>query len=394
MPQASSAPDQAVITDHGRAVSSAGRYYQVYPDSTEMVAVIVREALQRHAAVRVRGAGHSHHGHSLPRRDETLLRCERLARFSFSAPGTVTVGAGASLWALDDVLRDYGYRLPVLNGGGPGPTVGGFIAAGGIDHASSGLFGGFWDNVRAVTLVDGRGEVLTVTPDDELYPWLFGSMGQLGVFTEATLDIVAVGDGAERANGTVSLESAAHDDSPYPLSVSGVIDGHLHAMRRRAEVVLEGEQVVVPTWFAVMVPPEEQQGANDLLVATSAAHPLLSQLYTLTYSVRARGTPVPLVFPGGGDFVSIELHGIMTVADGVGSAALDAFERSLHEAVVAAGWRRYIQVEHMAGSIDWRAYLGDGVYQQWCALKAQHDPGGVLNPGVLSCAGVGTTVSP
>jgi decaprenylphospho-beta-D-ribofuranose 2-oxidase len=106
-----------------------------------------------------------------------------------AAARTVRVGAGTSI---DDLLRALvprGWRLPVM----PGTryvTVGGAVAADvhGKNHHADGSFGRW---VRRLVLVDGCGDVRTLSPDDDADAFwaTVGGMGLTGVVTDAVLSV-------------------------------------------------------------------------------------------------------------------------------------------------------------------------------------------------------------
>jgi len=177
------------LADFSGLRAGAGVFCEVAPRTAEAVADIVRAAHERGAPLRIRAQGHSLNGATLPAASELVLATRNLRQVRFEAPGTVTAGGGVVLWVLQRFLRRRGFDLPVVNDGYPGPSVGGYVAAGGFGPRSA-EHGGFWDNVLGIRLVDGRGELLAVPASDERFPWLFGAMGQLGVVVEAQLAIV------------------------------------------------------------------------------------------------------------------------------------------------------------------------------------------------------------
>ena len=81
-------------------------------------------------------------------------------------------------------LDTQGFKLPIYPGGCQGntsPTVGGFISGGGISFNNSYKYGGFWENVLEITIINGYGEKKIYNHNDEIFPWLFANYGQLGV---------------------------------------------------------------------------------------------------------------------------------------------------------------------------------------------------------------------
>ena len=197
------------LYDYGKLYKSVDTYGVVSPRTVEEVQDLVTTARADGTPLRLRASGHTFSGATLPRHHELLVRLHHLDHYRFEEPGTITVGAGAILWDVRDFVHTYGLQLPVYNGGWGGPTVGGFLCSGGVgcvrwgvDHTPnpdrsdvdrpclSAIHGGFWENVLAVTLVDGRGDIQKFTPADEEFKWLFGSFGQLGILVEARLKVL------------------------------------------------------------------------------------------------------------------------------------------------------------------------------------------------------------
>jgi decaprenylphospho-beta-D-ribofuranose 2-oxidase len=177
---------ERAMTGWGRTATTVANVDAV--SSVEQVQKIVREAGPR--GVLARGLGRSY-GDAAQSGGGSLLDLSAMndARLD-AATGTVTAGAGASLDALLRTLVPAGFFVPVT----PGTrmvTVGGAIAADihGKNHHVEGTFG---SHVSSLTLVDGQGEVRTLTPDSPLFWATVGGMGLTGVITEATFDLIPI----------------------------------------------------------------------------------------------------------------------------------------------------------------------------------------------------------
>ena len=327
------------------------------------MAAILGQASRLGVAVRTRGQGHSLNGSSLPRDGELLLSMHNLRQVRFEAPGTVTVGAGAVLWVLQHVLRRRGFDLPVLNDGYPGPSVGGFVAAGGFGPRS-GEHGAWWDNVSALLLVDGEGRRRRVAGGDALFPWLFGAMGQLGVVAEATLAIAPL-DPAQ--------------PPPYPAGLAFTAPALANPEVPPAYAAAESERLF---WFTLFAPDAHLEQAVADLAALERRHAgALRFQERYRYPIRHRGRVAPLVYPEGVDITATGAWGWLGDASPQGEAQLREFDRDFMEVARARPWaRRYVQSELASGPEAYASCFGAN-YQYFKKLKMESDPRHLLNRG-------------
>ena len=349
-----------MIADFSGLRSSAAGYEEAAPESLEQLCRAAADAYTRGKPVRVRAQGHSLNGASLPAAHELLVRTTELRQVRFEARGSVTAGAGTVLWILQRILNERGFDLPVLNDGYPGPTLGGYLAAGGFGPRSA-VHGGFWDNVLSLMVVDGRGRPHGIMPADPRFPWLFGAMGQLGIVAEARLAIIPLAGAA-----------------PYP-----------HGERLRAPRLMErhvplqfapqGDERLF--WFTLFVPEGDLAEAHRELVALEARHRgTLRFAERYTYPVRYRGRVAPLVYPEALSFVATGAWGWL--ADGSASSLerLFAFDRDFMAlAASRPPWRRYIQSELPSGPETYRRCFGEARYEDLRRLKSELDPASLLN---------------
>jgi FAD/FMN-containing dehydrogenase len=393
------------ISDYGKLYTSWATHFVCRPQSAAEVGALVADARTRGCAVRVRGSGHTFSGATIPRAGELLMRTDRLDYFLFEQQGTVTVGAGALAWDVRDLTATYGLAMPVYNGGWAGPTIGGYVAAGGMGlrvppaerdrwlavsppageerpplPSISETHGGFWEHVAAVTFVDGTGAVHHVTDDDELFPWLFASFGQLGVFVDVRLKLLATPDA-----------------DPYPRGVGGRVprvqtdDPAVNDLPPSSR----GERILF--WFSYLVSAEQEASAWTEIGAWAERHaPFLTpqggwvgpaiggEPIGYRYVVRHRRFHPPLLYPRGEDFV---LMGLMTTFAGVGTTEADdrifALERDFIDIARRRGFRLYPQAENIGRGVDYATYYDASTYTTFRRLKAQFDPDGIINPDVV-----------
>ena len=355
-----------MITDFSGLRSSAERFSVALPRSARELGALVRSAGERGQRLRIRGQGHSLNGASLPAAHELLVDMRDARTLRFAQPGSVTVGAGAVLWIVQAVLRDLGFDLPVLNDGYPGPTVGGYMAAGGFGPGS-GTHGGFWNNVIELTLVDGRGELRTVMPDDALFPWLFGAMGQLGIVAEATLSVIS------------------SDSAGYPLGKTGILR-RLAQQHVPLALAPKGDERLF--WFTLFVPDEEVEQAHRELHALELRHAqALRFAERYTYPIRHRGRVAPLVYPTARPFTATGAWGWLADASQPSVARLQDFDRDFMALSQSRpDWRRYVQSELACGPAVYERCFGAARYAELARLKGELDPQGLFNRGSVFAA--------
>ena len=179
---------ERVITGWGRTCPSVATMVDVR--TAEDVQEAIAGAGPR--GLLARGLGRSY-GDAAQSGGGTVLDLSAMASIDLdTAAGTVTAGAGVSLDALMKALVPAGFFVPVT----PGTrmvTVGGAIAADvhGKNHHVDGTFG---SHVTRMTLIDGRGDLVTLTPDadPERFWATVGGMGLTGVIVDATFDLIPI----------------------------------------------------------------------------------------------------------------------------------------------------------------------------------------------------------
>jgi FAD/FMN-containing dehydrogenase len=152
----------------------------------------------------------------------------------------VTVRAGTRLSELEAVLEEHGQCLPFEPPRfSPGGTVGGMAAAG-LSGPARANVGAVRDHVLGMTLLNGRGEVLTFggqvaknVAGYDVSRLIVGSLGILGVICEVSLKVLPI----YRAIATLRFdwdENRALEQldiwrsRPLPVNASAWHDGRLH----------------------------------------------------------------------------------------------------------------------------------------------------------------------
>jgi FAD-linked oxidoreductase len=159
----------------------------VQPASQSEVLELVKRARRERLRLRVMGAGHS--WSPLCETDGLLLNLDRLDRLlSVDRERLqVTVQAGMRLEQLIAALAPHGLA-PSNLGSIAAQSLAGAISTG--THGSGVSHGSLSTQVVALRLVDGRGEVQVIGPDDaDRLDAARLSLGALGVITEVTLQV-------------------------------------------------------------------------------------------------------------------------------------------------------------------------------------------------------------
>lgn len=167
------------------------------PATEAEVAACLKVAATHGAAVCPRGGG-TRMGLGGPLRQcDVVLSLERLAGVVEYVPEdlTVTVQAGMSLAALEELVAGRNQEVPLDPMGSADTTVGGILAAGAVGPRRM-LYGGPRDVLLGaqVALADGRlirsgGRVVKNVAGYDLNKLWVGSLGTLGVLTEVTLKL-------------------------------------------------------------------------------------------------------------------------------------------------------------------------------------------------------------
>jgi FAD-linked oxidoreductase len=152
------------------------------PGTVDEVAAQVKEASGTGRRIKAVGSGHSFT--AIAAADDQRLFLHRLAGLVSIDGPLVTVQAGMPLSRLNALLAEHGLAMPNL-GDIDAQTVAGAISTG--THGTGATHSTLASCVEAVKMVDGSGEVITLTKDDEIFPAARLGLGALGILVEVTL---------------------------------------------------------------------------------------------------------------------------------------------------------------------------------------------------------------
>jgi FAD/FMN-containing dehydrogenase len=354
------------FSDFSGLHTSADLFCEVAPASIDEVVGVVRLARRYGVPLRTRGRNHNLSGSSLPAGHELSVRTDKLCRLSFEEAGTVTAGSGLVLWIVSALLNDHGLTLPVVNFGYPAATVGGYISAGGYGPGSV-EYGGFWENVAEITLVDGEGRVQRLQRSDPSFPWVFGAMGQLGIIVEAKLDVIP-------------SESGVPSSYPKGVTVAPEI-----IRRRELSTDTDPRRAVrgkLMYWLTVFVSRSQAPEAEHRMTT-------LENKYTDTIDflerhicpINYRWVVAPLVYPHAERFVAVGTWGWYDRAAPGAVERVKALDDEFTWLALARKYYRYIQSELPSGPKVYELHWGRRTYAELRELKTRHDPDAILNPG-------------
>ena len=146
---------------------------------------------QRGTGIGVRPVGASHSFSAVAQPEGMHVRLDSLAGLISADVDRrrVRFGAGTPLFAIPRLLEPFGLALPNM-GDIDRQTLAGAVSTG--THGAGRAHPSIGANITAVKLVDGRGELVTISADEnsDLLPAVRLSLGALGVLTEIELQCV------------------------------------------------------------------------------------------------------------------------------------------------------------------------------------------------------------
>lgn len=174
------------LTPYGKLYSS--RAYMVYPQSTSDVQSIINKAQCSGKSISILGKSMSQGKQAISNNDwNIVINTSKLNQIMIDPKLKIAkVGAGASWGELQREANQYGLAVRVMQASNIF-SIGGSISANchGWDYKT----GSLRNTLIALTIVDAKGRVLDITPDDSLFDFIVGGYGGFGVIVEATISL-------------------------------------------------------------------------------------------------------------------------------------------------------------------------------------------------------------
>lgn len=337
------------ITDWSLFHQSKKEFIEIYPKNEEEISKIIRLCLENKYSLIVRGFGHSMNGSSVPKEEEILIRTNYFNSFSILDNSNIEAEAGISVFDLKQEIENLGYPFPFVNGGGRGPSLGGFISAGGIQADPNGN-SGIWNFIEEIHFINGKGEAITVKKTDELFSYLFGSMGQFGVITRVKIKL------ADAQKKTLSKILQKKIIIPYEKNKA-----------------IENKDSFL-SWIGVFY-PETKDGIvqKEMDYLFSEYSDIFTFYRNQDYSFSYKKISVPLLFPANENFRAYEIQ-FYTKPSVLKTKRFQDFQTKYSKLVSEKKYKRYAQAEILLADFSYANHFDSNVFAKFSELKKQHDP--------------------
>jgi glycolate oxidase FAD binding subunit len=391
----------------------------VFPGTIDEVATVVRHAAAAGAAIMAWGGGTAV-ALGEPPRSGLVVGLRRLARLVEHEPGdlTATVEAGLTLDALQTALRARGQWLSLDPPDAARATLGGIVAAD-ASGARRHLYGTVRDLLIGLTVVTadgavvrGGGKVVKNVAGYDLPKLFIGSWGTLGIVVEATFKLRPLPDDErllavrfDRLKDVASAARAVLASDLIPNAVEVVDPAAAAVLGLAGEPALvvgfDGLREQVDWQVAELTGLVGPLGGRDVTVLSPAAWPRLPTLTRDAIDAPAAVMTLSILPSVVADAMeqgaqAARQHGLASAwaaHAGVGAitAALQAGREPSTVAAVLTQWRAIARAGGGHATLAWAPLAVKAQVPVWDdagaagrimqRIKAQLDPGNVLNPG-------------
>ena len=349
-----------IIRDNGNIHSF--EYHDIFikkPDNLDEVIQLVKDANENKKNLRIRGGGTSFSGISIPKENEVFVDMRNLNHYHFDQVGTIIVDSGIGLNDLKRFLDNEGFKLPVYptNLGlldSITPTIGGFISKGGISPESK-EFGGLWENILEITIIDGYGQKKIVNMNDELFPWLFGGYGQFGIIVSAKLKIKHIDKNKDF----------------YPLGKKGIIEQFKYKIRDQKyfcyHIFCDKERV-----------EESEKNIRTLISSQFKSDKNKKDFKLNTFFVKFHKNNPPLLYRNR-SFYCVQGVQYLDDKDEEYKKKIKIIENNFMKLMEDNALYRYPQIEYLDTTTLRDYYMNRRVYDKFLIHKNRLDPNGIFN---------------
>jgi cytokinin dehydrogenase len=430
----------ADATDEGNIVHMTPAAV-LQPGSINDISKMIKFCGEHRIHVSTRGHAHTTYGQGLC--DGLIIENTWLNQIHSVGPTRAVVDTGVSWKQL--LLAAYQQKLtpPVLTGY-VGLSIGGTLSVGGIGGLVGTLNTGLQvDHVRELEVVTGAGDIVMCSHDDDanddLFEVMLGGLGQCGVITRATIDLVPAKDRARTYNfhytdnaqffrdlrallewqgidhvfttwfppGTTSLvyqlQATVFYDLFAPpsdgrfltgLSVPPVIEDLAYLdYAQQIDLVIDAFRAtmswdrLVKPWFDVWLPNSTVEQYLAQVVPTLTPSDIGPTGFILLFAQRRSRLTRPFVrvpAPDGSDWVF--LFDILTASPTPApGAAYTAAMVQRNDRLFALARDRFGGVRYPVGTLDftvadWQQHYGP-LWGTFLERKQRFDPNGILTPG-------------
>lgn len=212
------------LTPYGKLYSS--RVHMAYPQSIADVQLIIHEAQRSGKSISILGRSMSQGKQAISNQDwNIVINTSKLNQIQIDPELKIAkVGAGASWGELQNQANQHGLAVRVMQASNIF-SIGGSISANchGWDYKT----GCLRNSLISLTIVDAKGRVLDVTPNDPLFDFIAGGYGGFGVIVEATISLT---DNVEMVENGVEI--SPRDYAAYfTLNIRDNKDVDMHLYR-------------------------------------------------------------------------------------------------------------------------------------------------------------------
>ena len=337
------------ITDWSLFHRSKKEFIEIYPKNEEEISQIVRLSIANKYSLIVRGFGHSMNGSSVPKEDEILIRTNYFNSFRILDDSNIEAEAGISVFDLKEEIEKLGYQFPFVNGGGRGPSLGGFISAGGIQVDPNGNSGS-WNFIEEIHFINGKGAHVITKKTDELFSYLFGSMGQFGVITKVKIKL------ADAHKKTFSKILQKKIIIPY-----------------EKDKTIDNKDSFL-SWIGVFYPEAKNGIAQKEMDNLFSEYSDIFTFYrNQEYSFSYKGVFTPLLYPANENFRAYEIQ-FYTKPSVLKTKRFHDFQTKYSKLVSGKNYKRYAQAEILLPDFSYANHFDSNVFAKFSELKKQHDP--------------------